>query len=84
EYDCNLESSALAQAKTCSSSGVSGEGQNVHSGVLVNNSEQAVRTAMDQWWNQITIRGVNAAMLFRARVRDKPDGPVAFTQVGLN
>ncbi|ETN84443.1 SCP-like protein [Necator americanus] len=86
EYDCSLESSALVQAKTCTltasaASSRGGQGENYYSGALVNDLEQAVRTAMQQWFNQITTSGVNPVMQFRARVRDKPNAPVAFTQM---
>ncbi|KIH51257.1 SCP-like protein [Ancylostoma duodenale] len=86
EYDCDLENSALAYAKQCSLVGSAegtrpGEGENVHKGALVADPEAAVQAAVQSWWSQISRNGLNKQMKFVDFLKNKPDAPLAFTQV---
>ncbi|KAL6732445.1 hypothetical protein Aduo_003205 [Ancylostoma duodenale] len=84
KYDCNLETSALTYAKQCQlgPSNPPTEGENVHSAALTQNKTEAARLAVKAWWSQIYKNGINQRVLFIANLRDKPNAPTAFTQMG--
>ncbi|KIH63211.1 SCP-like protein [Ancylostoma duodenale] len=84
KYDCSLENSALTYAKQCQlgPSNPPNEGENVHSAALTQNKTEAARLAVKAWWSQIYKNGINERVLFIANLRDKPNAPTAFTQMG--
>ncbi|EYC28904.1 hypothetical protein Y032_0007g3490 [Ancylostoma ceylanicum] len=84
KYDCDLENLALAYAKQCTlaPSNTPTEGENVHSAPYNADQYAAAKAAVQAWWSQIFKNGLNQKMLFIANLRDKPNAPTAFTQMG--
>ncbi|KAL6732446.1 hypothetical protein Aduo_003206 [Ancylostoma duodenale] len=84
KYDCELENLALAYAKKCTlvPSNTPTEGENVHSAPYQPDQYAAAKAAVQAWWSQIFKNGLNQKMLFIANLRDKPNAPLGFTQMG--
>ncbi|VDO45316.1 unnamed protein product [Heligmosomoides polygyrus] len=88
-YDLGLEIDAQNYANQCptneNGSPVSSrptQGENVK--IIYSNSipfYYAVDSAVQSWWDQIAINGINAKMLFTDFLQTKPLAPIKFTQV---
>lgn len=88
-YDLGLEIDAQNYANQCptneNGSPVSSrptQGENVK--IIYSNSipfYYAVDSAVQSWWDQIAINGINAKMLFTDFLQTKPLAPIKFTQM---
>ncbi|ETN68916.1 SCP-like protein [Necator americanus] len=89
-YDIALEAKAQAYANTCaltksavSTRPDSGENTNVIQSTTIAISDALTRS-MQTWWNQISINGLNAKLLYTSTLDTRSNAPLEFTQEPAN